>query len=213
MPKLVDSLQFTVYRKKHSVYRLPSTVYHSGYTLIEFLVVLGLLVLAVGSTLVFLTSILRGSNQANISAEVKQNGQAVLDSLERQIREAKSATRITSSLPPGVSDELYLVLSDGSNLYIGCLNSVSGPTVLNAAIGTKAGSAPSSASDFQTMTNRDSVSGVSISDCQLAATTGSTSNGDVVTISFTAGRAISAPTRVDFDASAKFNTTISLRKY
>jgi len=52
-----------------------------GFTLIELLVVLGILVIGVGSTLLFLTSILRGTNQANVTAEVKQNGQAILDSL------------------------------------------------------------------------------------------------------------------------------------
>ena len=186
----------------------------SGYTLVELLVVLGLLALVVGAALLFLTSILRGTNQSNISAEVKQNGQAVLDSLERQIRGAKSASDMTGiAPPPGVSDWISLALSDGSTMYIGCLN----PTAnLNGAIGTKGGSIPTSANDFQTLTNRDPVSGINIAtaNCSLSVPAPvSTLNADSVVVSFTADRAIKAPSRADFNASAQFRTTISLRKY
>lgn len=185
-----------------------------GYTLIEFIVVLGLLALAVGSALVFLTSVLRGSNQANISAEVKQNGQAVLDSLERQIRGAKTATIIDSaSLPVGVSSGIVLTNNNGSNLYIACFD----PTASdNGAIKTATqlvGQGVPSEGLYRTLTNPDKVSGININPCSISVTASSSVSGAVVAIDFTAGRAISAPTRVDFDASAKFNTTISLRNY
>ena len=184
----------------------------NGYTLIEFLVVLGLLVITIGSTLLFLTSILRGTNQTNVANEVKQNGQAVLDSLERQIRGARSAVDM-ASLPPGVSDGIVLTLADNSNLYIGCLNTTTAP-LLNNAIGVKTGTPPSSANDYQTVTNRDPVSGINITGCSLSVPAPvSTLNADEVVISFTADRAIKAPTRADFNASARFQTTISLRKY
>ena len=47
----------------------------SGYTLIEFLIVIGILSVSIGSILLLLTSVIKGSNQANIIAEVKQNGE------------------------------------------------------------------------------------------------------------------------------------------
>src|SRR3990167_9169606 len=62
-----------------------------GFTLLEFLVVIGLLSITIGSILLFLTSVLKGTNQANITSEVKQNGQVVLDTLESQIRNATDA--------------------------------------------------------------------------------------------------------------------------
>ncbi len=59
-----------------------------GFTLIELIVVMGILALVVGAITLFISSVLKGSNQAKITAEVKQNGQVTLDSLERQIRGA-----------------------------------------------------------------------------------------------------------------------------
>ncbi|OGD87218.1 hypothetical protein A2870_03665 [Candidatus Curtissbacteria bacterium RIFCSPHIGHO2_01_FULL_41_11] len=184
-----------------------------GYTLIEFLVVLGLLAIAVGAALLFLTSILKGTNQANISAEVKQNGQAILDSLERQIRGAKSATNL-ASLPVGSSGGVVLLGGDNSNFYLACFS----PTAsLNGAIKTATqvlGGPVPTASDYKTISNTDTVSGTNITSCSITASAPTSSlSGDIVVVSFTADRAVKAPTRADFNASANFMTTISLRKY
>ena len=93
--------------------------WRQGFTLIEFLVVLGVLATAIGSALLVLTSVLRGTNQANVTAEVKQNGQAVFDTLESQIRNARDAKDLTP-LPPGASDGVILTLADGTSLAIAC---------------------------------------------------------------------------------------------
>src|SRR3989344_764838 len=69
-----------------------------GFTLVELLVVLGILSATVGSTLLFLTSTLKGSNQASIVAEVKQNGQVTLDLLEREVRGANNAALVNNHL-------------------------------------------------------------------------------------------------------------------
>src|SRR3989304_9968988 len=90
----VSSIWYLVSGIKYTKYKILNTKYCKikGFTLIELLVVLGILAAAVGATLIFLTNVLKGTNQANVTAEVKQNGQAVLDSLEKQIRGAINAS-------------------------------------------------------------------------------------------------------------------------
>src|SRR4030042_5951727 len=102
-----------------------------GFTLLEFLVVLGILSITVGSTLLFLTSVLRGSNQANVTAEVKQNGQIVLNSLEKQIRNAIDAEQVGD---PALNT-IKLIRQDDIPLYVTCLGF--SPSQ-NGSIGTKA---------------------------------------------------------------------------
>lgn len=194
-----------------------------GFTLIELLVVLGILASTVGAALLLLTSVLRGTNQANVMAEVKQNGQVVLDSLEKQIRGALDARLLPGAeIPIGSSNALVATLSSGGYLYVACFNSVPGST--NGWIGTVTSSAPTapSAGLYQTLTNRDKIAGVDIvcgNPCPptctffvTAASSGSL-NPPIVKVSFMVNQGVKAPSRQDFLADAKFETTISLRKY
>lgn len=210
MPKVPDiGYRKSDIRLKLSDFRHPTSDVRTGYTLIEFVVVLGLLALVVGSALLFLTSILRGTNQANISAEVKQNGQAALDSLERQIRGGKSAVGL-APIPAGASNGVAITNSDGSPLYIACFTPTSSN---NGWIGVSILAPSDTVNNYKTLTNTDPVSGINVSSCSLSAASGSTLSADVVTIKFTADKAIKAPQRSDFNASAVFQTTVSLRKY
>ncbi len=197
----------------------------SGFTLIELLVVLGILAITVSSTLLFLTSILRGSNKASITTEVKQNGQSVLDSLERQIRNASDAkpadvSSLASSDSKGVGG-IALTLADVSNstLYIVCFSHVNPNT--NGWIGTSNSLAMSG---FKAITNTDPVGGVDVyynssnpgdpANCAFNVPIGSLSAGPpVVNINFTLNQGVKAPSRQDFQANTQFQTTISLRKY
>src|SRR3989344_2987741 len=91
-----------------------------GYTLIELLVVLGILTITVGALTMFLSSVFRGANKANASAEVKQNGQAVLDSLERHIRGAVS---VVDKDPEPESNKYIMLLREfGEPLHIRCIS-------------------------------------------------------------------------------------------
>src|SRR3972149_7132871 len=133
--------------------------FSDGFTLIELLVVLGILVTAVGATLLFLTNVLKGTNQANVTAEVKQNGQAVLDLLEKQIRGAIAAVEIA---PNGSSSGVNITKTDGNSLYIACFNSIASPPsngwigVADVPPGTDINTA------YESITNRDTISGVDI---------------------------------------------------
>lgn len=190
----------------------------AAFTLVETLVVIGILSAIVGVTLVFLTNILRGSNQASITADVKQNGQIVLDSIDRQIR---NATSVRQFIGPDSSNAIELELSSGDYAYLACFNGVS--NTKNGRIGianVPAQGEPAQAS-YLTLTNVDIVSGVDIicnSPCLPNCTfsvAGSPSDPfpQIVSIGFKVSQGVAAPSRTDFKASAEFKTTISLRKY
>lgn len=190
-------------------------VYKSGFTLVELLVVIGVLSVVTGTALLFLTSILRGSNQAGIVAEVKQNGQIVLDSIDRQIRNAQSARELTSI--DGSVSTIELTLPGTSRIYLVCYDQdvVSSPKK-NGWIGIDKEPAPVVSSDFLSITNKDTASGISI-DCNSDSFNVLGNPADpypqVVQVSFIAKQGVEAPGRIDFNASAAYKTTISLRKY
>ncbi len=177
----------------------------NGFTLVELLVVMGILGVITGGSLLFLTSILRGSNQARIVAEVKQNGQTVLDVIDRQIRNAQSVQELASI--DGSVSAIELTLSGTSRVYLACYN---------GWIGIDKEPAPVLSTDFLSLTNRDAVSGINI-ECNPDSFNVLGNPGDsypqVVQVSFNVMQGVAAPGRVDFNASAEFKTTISLRKY
>lgn len=187
-----------------------------GFTLIEFLVVLGILAVTVSSTVLFLSSVLTGSNQSTITAEVKQNGQVVLDSVERQIRGAQDATTCFSTpcpLPP--YDHIKLIRADPDvPLHIKCFSATA---TKNARMGIAVamGDNPSQYTD---LTNADRINGVNITGCDFRAfPAGFSAEGQaipaVVSIKFIVSQGLDASSRQDYVASVPLQTTISLRRY
>ena len=176
-----------------------------GFTLVEFLIVLGILALVVGSSLLFLTSVFKGSNQANVTTEAKQNGQVVLDLLEKQIRNAIFAQSPSAG---------YIKLTGSSEdpLHIKCFPSTAST---NGWIGMVASGADSPFdSSFVPLTNKDdTISGVDIQNCDFRVIEATPSLPAIVSISFGVNQGIAAPSRQDFLANVAFQTTISLRKY
>lgn len=202
MPTKVHGRWLMVHGIKKSMNYELKTKNKFGFTLVELLVVLGLLSITVGSTLLFLTSTLKGSNSAAITAEVKQNGQSVLDSIERQIRGATNVEKIDDN-------QIKLTKQDGTTLYIKCTPFVAG--VSNGWIGTSA----TENGTYTSLTNKkELVSGISVDNCifNVTASSGGGSSPPVVSVEFTMSQGISAPSRSDFIANAKFQTTISLRQ-
>ncbi|MBI3282984.1 type II secretion system protein [Candidatus Curtissbacteria bacterium] len=212
MPHAVRSLEFVVGRLKSTLFPLPTTRLKErlGFTLIEFLIVLGVLAVAVGSALLVLSSVLRGTNQSNVTVEVKQNGQAVLDSLDSQIRNASDATS------DGSGKYIRLTRPSADPLHIKCFYDTS-PKSQNGWIGTVITNVSNpTESNYTAITNKnDLVAGVDINSCNFTVASSSlgTSSPPIVSVSFVASQAINAPSRQDFVASIKFQTTISLRKY
>lgn len=180
-----------------------------AFTLVELLVVLGILSATVGATLLFLTSTLKGSNQATVISEVKQNGQVILDVLERQVRGASNAMY--------VNGHIKLTRSANNLLHIKCF---SGNYTLGSEKNGWIGTTTSSLDDpsealYTSITNKDDlVSGTDVSSCSLSVSGASTGGFTpaVVSIDFTLNQGVKAPSRADFKANARFSTTISLRK-
>ncbi len=180
----------------------------AGYTLIEFLVVLGILAVAIGSSLVFLTTVLRGSGEANISAEVKQNGQAVLDSLDSTVRNA-------TDVATNNNKHLKLSMVSGLPLHVRCFSD-STPKSENGWIGTvESSSDDPAASSYSSLTNRNEVSGVDVNGCdfQVLNATQGASGPPIVRISFSAMQGIGSPSAQSTPVNISFDTTISLRQY
>ncbi len=186
--------------------------FSGGFTLIEFVVVLGILGFLLGSIMLFLNSTLRGANQTNITQEVKQNGQSVLDSLDKQIRGANDANGLGSA--PFTT--IVLTRPNDDPLYIKCLPATATQNDRIGAVALATGT-PSD-SNYISISNDDRVKGIEITDCSFSVTSKSASsqvfqNPAVVSVQFTASQGLDAPTRADFMASAHFETTISLRAY
>ena len=182
-----------------------------GFTLLEFLVVIGLLSITIGSILLFLTSVLKGTNQANITSEVKQNGQVVLDTLESQIRNATDAECRLTDIN---SDCTWIRLSrlNTDPLNIKCVIPV-GQTA-NGRIEI-ASSTLDDPTNFTSITNTDIKSGVSVTNCKfnVVLSSGGVSAPPIVAVNFAVSQGVAATSRSDFLANVSFQTTISLRGY
>ena len=174
-----------------------------GFTLLEFLIVIGLLSITIGSILLFLTSVLKGTNQANITSEVKQNGQVVLDTLESQIRNASDASLILTTY-------IKLLRQNADPLHIRCVNPAGENGRIEIAVSTD-----QPATNFTSITSQDTVSGVDITYCSftIIPTSGGVSDPPIVSVSFTVNQGVDAASRADFMANVSFQTTISLRGY
>jgi type II secretory pathway pseudopilin PulG len=183
------------------------------------LVVIGILGIVVGSSMLFLTNILKGSNQAQVVGEIKQNGQTVLDVIDRQIRNAENVEDFTPLFISPPDDAIKLnITNSASSIYIACFNrDITTSPKKNGWIGIlNSTSAPSSVSEFLKLTNTSEVSGIDLEcDTSTFSISGliSDSYPQVVQVRFKVYQGVEAPNRLDFNASSEFKTTISLRKY
>lgn len=84
-----------------------------GFTLAEILVVIAVLsVVGVIITTIFTRS-LRGSNKAQIISQIKQNGQAVLETIDKTVRNADNLVCISSN----ADNTVYTMIVEKSGLY------------------------------------------------------------------------------------------------
>ncbi len=77
-----------------------------GFTLVEMLVVISILSIFGALILTIFTRSLRGSNKSQIIGVIKQNGQAVLENMDKTIRNADDVVCISSLSP---SDTIVVV--------------------------------------------------------------------------------------------------------
>lgn len=81
-----------------------------GFTLIELLVVIAILSIAGALILTIFTSSLRGSNKSQIVSSIKQNGQSVLETMDKAIRDSDNIVCANSLTPPGPT---LVIVKDG----------------------------------------------------------------------------------------------------
>ncbi len=73
-----------------------------GFTLVELLVVIAILAIAGTFILAIFTSSLRGSNKSQIISTIKQNGQSVLETMDKTIRNSDNIV-CPAIIPPATS--------------------------------------------------------------------------------------------------------------
>ena len=82
-----------------------------GFTLVEILVVIAVIAITGTIMVAIFTNTLRGSNKAQVFANIKQNGQAVLERMDKEIREADDV--ICPKLPPFDKGRTLVIFTNG----------------------------------------------------------------------------------------------------
>lgn len=166
----------------------------NGFTLIEMIVVVGLLstIGLVASTVFFST--LKGGTKAEILKEVKQNGDFAISTMERVIR---SALEVTSTCEGSDLTSIEIFNPDHQSTIFDCLweDDVAKIASNGAALTS------------ETVTLGNSCPGSLSFNCQR-----STNAPEVIKISFTLSQK-GSPTRSEEKASVTFQTAVSLRSY
>lgn len=86
---------------------LRTKVNTEGFTLVEIAVVMAIVAIVGLMMLVIFTNTLRGSNKAQVLAAIKQNGQAVLENMDKTIRGADDVACVS------ISRDTLVVISGG----------------------------------------------------------------------------------------------------
>jgi prepilin-type N-terminal cleavage/methylation domain-containing protein len=164
-----------------------------GFTLIEVLVVIGVLTVVAGLGASIFSSLLRSYNKAHIVNELEQNGNFVLSIMEQQIRNAVDVREITNGIE--------LTLRDGTTKKFEYVpdNCSSGS---NGYITDSAGNV---------LTGTDVVTGVNITSASFVVNDSGTDLPKTVDISLTVSQACDAPDRLDYQAQAHMQTTVLVR--
>lgn len=168
-----------------------------GFTLLEILVVVGVLgvVAVIGSNLLFTT--LRGSTKARVLVEVKQNGNYAMEVMERMIRNARS---LKSQCQSGMT-EFRIENPDLGKTTFACLD----VGMADPRISSGSGSPLS----YVRLTNDK----VKVDSCTFDCQRGEKGiRPDTITINFTLSQA-QASSRPERQARVDFKTTVTLRNY
>lgn len=177
----------------------------NGFTLVEMLIVLGILsILSVIFVEIFFRT-LRGGNEAQILGVIKQNGQVALETMDKIIRNSDKVV-----CPQANSSADTLVVQKKTIFFRFRFNP---PTVsANGFISQdNVSDCTSPLSNAVSLTNQNITSGVSVLSGSFSRNSVS-SFKDLVTISFNMGPAVNIPkTLTNTLDPIKFNTSVVLR--
>lgn len=85
----------------------------NGFTLVEMLVVIAILSIVGTLILSIFTRTLQGNNKAQIIGIIKQNGQSILETMDKTIRNADHLVCISTSTNPSIGNATLVVVKDG----------------------------------------------------------------------------------------------------
>ena len=170
-----------------------------GFTLVELLVSIGLVLIigTIGTSVI--ASILRSYNKAHIINEIEQNGSYVLSLMESQIRNASSASLSSPHILDVIPQE-----GDAYQFVIEQVTKVVGVDTFDVGVVKK---------DTEVLTNDDSTNGVDV-----VIDSGTPENasyfavdGNKVAIVLKIRQAPNAPGRIDYQAETTLQTTVVVR--
>lgn len=223
-------MKYFITRSKNLAFCLRQNV--KGFTLVEILVTMAIVAI-VGTILVTtFTNTLRGSNKAQILASIKQNGQAVLDNMDKTIRDADNVVCPVDATPGNT----LVVVKNGTYTRYRLIDPSpsSAPTVNgliqqdNPAKQDVAGSSPlrketelefvnrvctvtDPMAQVVILTDTNDQSGVSVTS-GLFTRNPQPGYKDSVSVSFTLGPGVNAPAVIAGQIDAvEFKTTVGLR--
>ncbi len=162
----------------------------AGFTLLELLVALTVLLAVIGAGFNIFNGILKANNKATVTNEVRQNGQLAMAIVERVVRNATDVVRF-------VAPYRIVVLNGNQVVDIAC-DPTSNP-IRNGVIYV----------NYTKITNDDRISGVHLADCGFEVD--KSVWPPIVKVSFTFEQSKFAPNRKDFTARVTLNGTFSLR--
>lgn len=165
-----------------------------GFTLLELLVVIGVISIVGVITADIFSNVTRSYNKAEITVRVQRTGNVVLSQMVGEIRNART---VTSPAPGSSGSSLTIEDSDGSPVVF-AFTAPGGAT--NGYI-SRNGSAISDA---------NYASGVNVTSLSFSVLV---SDPLVVSITVALQQPLGAPGRVDFNAAASLQTSVSLRTY
>lgn len=180
-----------------------------GFTLLEMIVVMAVLIIMVAVLSQIFSNTLRGTNKAQVLASIKQNGQSVLEVIDKTIRQADKVICYSPSA--------IITFQNGTYTKFAFIDSVSTSPLKNGYIYQENSSSQNLNCDRslfinpQILTDTDLITGVSI---DIPSGGGFTVGQDLVSIKFNVspglGIVSSFSNQID---PTNFQTTVSLRGY
>ncbi len=181
-----------------------------GFTLIEMIVVVAVLIIMGAILSQIFSNTLRGSNKAQVLSSIKQNGQSALDTMDKTIRQADKVVCVS------LTGNEIVTFQSGTYTKFAFV----APTLLiNGYIYQDNSNQPLDCSTFsanqQILTDTNLITGVSINTLGGVFNVNNQAGfGDIVTIKFNVspglGIASSFNNQID---PITFQTTVSLRGY
>jgi len=170
-----------------------------GFTLVELLVVVAILVLVSGVVTALITSVLRSYRKASVLNTLRENGSRVMSLLENEIRGANAVTVGTSSIT--------LEDSSGGSVEFSAQDTAAGcPNGYVQRVYTPPGG---SAEPADILTETDMTTGVDVTELSF---TYSSSTGEV-TFNLSLQQGCAAGTHVEQQGIISFSDTVVVRSY